>query len=91
MKEIIKLINSENEIMEHINNIEEGDYVEIYIGRCHVEGMVVDRDDTFFRLESDNELIGRVEFELNDKIIGDIVEIVYISEKRGIKTIVRYP
>ena len=52
------------------------DYVEAYFGRCHLEGTVISKDGTFFRLDSDNDLMGLVELELSS-VVDDLIELVH--------------
>ena len=45
------------------NAVKDGDYIEAYVGRCHLEGTVLCKDGTFFRLDSDHDMIGMVEIK----------------------------
>ena len=73
MKVIEMIINEEDELYKYIDTIDEGDYVEAYFGRCHLEGTVISKDGTFFRLDSDNDLMGLVELELSS-VVDDLIE-----------------
>ena len=42
----------------------------------------------FFRLDSDHDMIGMVEFEL-EKVIDDLIELVHIDTENNVKTIIR--
>ena len=77
--EVIEIvINNEDELYEHVEDIEEGDYFEAYFGRCHVEGVVVCREDTFFRLDTKKDVLGLIEFELTD-VLNQLIEVAYIK------------
>jgi hypothetical protein len=78
-----------NEILEYMyKNIEEGDYIEVYFGRVHVEGIVVVASDGFFRVDTDNDTLGVLEFEV-PSIIDDLIELVHIREDNAEKVILR--
>ena len=88
MKIVEMKINEEDELYEYINDISEGDYVEAYFGRCHLEGTVISKDDTFFRLDSDNDLMGLVELELSS-VVNDLIEIVHTKLDDNVKIILK--
>ena len=81
MEVIEIIINNKEELYKHIEDIEEGDYFEAYFGRYHVEGVVVCRDGTFFRLDTEKETLGFIEFELS-KVFNQLIEVVYIKQDR---------
>ncbi len=84
-----KLIENNNELMNYVENeIKDGDYIEAYIGRCHLEGVVICKDGTFFRLDSDHDMMGIVEFELQN-LIDDLIELVHIDTENNVKTIIK--
>ena len=70
------IIKEEDELYKYIDTIDEGDYIEAYFGRCHLEGTVISKDGTFFRLDSDNDLMGLVELELSS-VVNDLIELVH--------------
>ncbi|AEF97229.1 DUF2097 domain-containing protein [Methanotorris igneus] len=76
------------EILEYMHkNIEEGDYIEVYFGRVHVEGTVVVASDGFFRVDTDNDLLGTLEFDVSS-IIDDLIELVHIKEDNAEEKII---
>ncbi|WP_292459529.1 DUF2097 domain-containing protein [Methanothermococcus sp.] len=88
MKIIEIVVNEENELYNYIDTVDEGDYIEAYFGRCHLEGTVISKDGTFFRLDSDNDLIGLVELELS-KVVNDLIEFVHTKSDGSTKTILK--
>ncbi|HIP16746.1 MAG TPA: DUF2097 domain-containing protein [Methanothermococcus okinawensis] len=75
--EVIEIvINNEEELHKHMEDIEEGDYFEAYFGRCHVEGIVICREDTFFRLDTERDVLRLIEFELSD-VLDQLIEVAY--------------
>lgn len=88
MEKIIEIVlNSEDELYKYIEDIEEGDYFEAYFGRCHVEGVVVLKDETFFKLDTDRELLGIIDFELTD-VLPDLIEVAY-TKPDGIRRVLK--
>ncbi|AEH07448.1 DUF2097 domain-containing protein [Methanothermococcus okinawensis] len=83
MKVVEMVINKEDELYNYIDNIDEGDYMEAYFGRCHMEGTVISKEDTFFRLDSDNELMGMVEFDLSS-VVNDLIELVHTTPDKKV-------
>jgi hypothetical protein len=89
MKVVERIVEINEEVTEYVENfVKDGDYVEVYVGRCHLEGTVMCKDGTFFRLDSDHDMIGMVEFEL-EKVIDDLIELVHIDTENNVKTIIR--
>ena len=89
MKTVEKVVEIDKEVIEYVENmVKDGDYIEAYVGRCHLEGTVLCKDGTFFRLDSDHDMIGVVEFEL-EKVINDLIELVHIDNENNVKTIIR--
>jgi hypothetical protein len=89
MKVVEKIVEISEEVIEYVENtVKDGDYIEAYVGRCHLEGTVLCKDGTFFRLDSDHDMIGMVEFEL-EKVIDDLIELVHIDTENNVKTIIR--
>jgi hypothetical protein len=89
MKVVEKIVEINEEVIEYVENaVKDGDYIEAYVGRCHLEGTVLCKDGTFFRLDSDHDMIGMVEFEL-EKVIDDLIELVHIDTENNVKTIIR--
>jgi hypothetical protein len=89
MKIIEKVMELNEEVIDYVNNsINDGDYIEAYVGRCHLEGTVICKDGTFFRLDSDHDMIGVVEFELKN-VIEDLIELVHIDTENDVKTILK--
>ncbi|EHP88566.1 DUF2097 domain-containing protein [Methanotorris formicicus] len=77
------------EILEYMHrDIEEGDYIEVYFGRVHVEGTVILASEGFFRVDTNNDLFGTLEFEASS-IIDDLIELVHIKEDYKEKIILR--
>lgn len=70
---------SKDELHDYLDTIEEGDHIEAYFGRCHVEGTVVCKSGTYFRVDTDNDLMGVLEFDI-EGIIDDLIEVVHIKE-----------
>ena len=88
MEKIIEIVlNSEDELYKYIEDIEEGDYFEAYFGRCHVEGVVVLKDETFFKLDTDRELLGIIDFELTS-VLPDLIEVAY-TKSDGIRRVLK--
>ena len=88
MEKIIEIVlNSEDELYKYIEDIEEGDYFEAYFGRCHVEGVVVLKDETFFKLDTDRELLGIIDFEITD-VLPDLIEVAY-TKPDGIRRVLK--
>ena len=89
MKVVEKIVEINEEVIEYVENaVKDGDYIEAYVGRCHLEGTVLCKDGTFFRLDSDHDMIGMVEFEL-EKVIDNLIELVHIDTENNVKTIIR--
>ena len=88
MEKIIEIVlNSEDELYKYIEDIEEGDYFEAYFGRCHVEGVVILKDETFFKLDTDRELLGIIDFELTD-VLPDLIEVAY-TKSDGVRRVLK--
>ncbi|ABR55237.1 conserved hypothetical protein [Methanococcus vannielii SB] len=86
MEEIV--IKMTEEKMEDYmkTNVQEGDHIEVYFGRCHVEGTVDSKEDGFFRVDTDNKSMGLMEFDIGN-IARDVLEIVHINEEKDKKVI----
>ena len=49
MKVVEKIVEISEEVIEYVENaVKDGDYIEAYVGRCHLEGTVLCKDGTFF-------------------------------------------
>ncbi|MDK2790857.1 MAG: hypothetical protein PWP15_1366 [Methanothermococcus sp.] len=78
MKVIERDVNKD-ELYDYLDSIEEGDHIEAYFGRCHVEGTVVCKSGTYFRVDTDNDLMGVLELDIAD-VVKDLIEVVHIKE-----------
>ncbi|HIP84014.1 MAG TPA: DUF2097 domain-containing protein [Methanothermococcus okinawensis] len=81
------LINSKDELYRYLEDIEEGDYFEAYFGRYHVEGVVILRDETFFKLDTNRELMGIIDFEVKE-VLPHLIEVAY-TKSDGIRRVLK--
>ena len=86
-KNIEVVLNSEDELYKYLEDIEEGDYFEAYFARYHVEGVVVLKDETFFKLDTKREFLGIIDFELTD-VLSDLIEVAY-TKSDGIRRVLK--
>ncbi|HIQ38377.1 MAG TPA: DUF2097 domain-containing protein [Methanothermococcus okinawensis] len=86
-KNIEIVLNSEDELYKYLEDIEEGDYFEAYFGRYHVEGVIVLKDETFFKLDTKREFLGIVDFELTS-VLPDLIEVAY-TKSDGIRRVLK--
>jgi len=86
-KDIEIVVNSEDELYRYLEDIEEGDYFEAYFGRYHVEGVVILKDETFFKLDTERELIGIIDFELKS-VLPQLIEVAY-TKSDGIRRVLK--
>ncbi len=80
IEEFIDIKNPE-EIFDYFENIDYGEYVEIYFGRVHVEGKLLHYEDGFLRLV--HEKYGIIEVEI-EKILDDILEVAHTKKDKRI-------
>ncbi|ADG13098.1 DUF2097 family protein [Methanocaldococcus infernus] len=67
-----------DELIKYIEeNIDEGDFIEIHIGRAFVEGYLVIFEKGYIKLKT--EKFGDVEFNL-EEIYEDLLEFVHIKD-----------
>jgi hypothetical protein len=74
-------IKNPKEIFEYLNNIDAGEYVEIYFGRVHVEGKLMHYNEGLVRLV--HEKYGIIEVEI-EKILDDLLELAHTKENKRI-------
>ena len=86
-KNIEILLNDEDELYRYLEEIEEGDYFEAYFARYHVEGVVVLKDETFFKLDTKREFLGIIDFELTS-VLPDLIEVAY-TKSDGIRRVLK--
>ncbi|NPA63281.1 MAG: DUF2097 domain-containing protein [Methanococci archaeon] len=81
MKE--KIIDMENpkDIIDYLNSVDLDEYVEIYFGRVHVEGRLMQYSEGFVRLV--HEKYGIIEVEL-ENILNDLLEVVHSDGERRV-------
>jgi hypothetical protein len=80
MEEFIDIKNPK-EIFNYLNNIDTGEYVEIYFGRVHVEGKLMHYNEGLVRLVHDKYGIIEVEIE---KILDDLLELAHTKEDKRV-------
>ncbi|XRO76098.1 DUF2097 family protein [Methanocaldococcus sp. 28A] len=80
MEEIIDIKNPK-EVMEYLENVDSGEYIEIYFGRVHVEGKLMHYNEGLIRLVHDKYGIIEVEIE---KILDDLLELAHTREDKRI-------
>ncbi|WP_214400700.1 DUF2097 family protein [Methanocaldococcus lauensis] len=80
MEEFIDIKNPE-EIFDYFENIDYGEYVEIYFGRVHVEGKLLHYDEGFLRIL--NKKFGIIELDL-ESILEDILEVVHTTQNKRV-------
>ena len=86
-KNIEVVLNSEDELYKYLEDIEEGDHFEAYFARYHVEGVVVLKDETFFKLDTKREFLGIIDFELTS-VLPDLIEVAY-TKSDGIRRVLK--
>jgi len=85
--EEIKFEMTEEKMVEYMKNeVEEGDHIEVYFGRCHVEGTVDSKDGGYYRVDTANKSMGLMEFDI-ENIARDVLEVVHIPEESDKKVI----
>ncbi|ENN95908.1 hypothetical protein J422_05369 [Methanocaldococcus villosus KIN24-T80] len=75
-----------NEIFNYLNNIEEGDYIELYYGRVHIEGEFIEYYEGILKVL--NKSFGIIELDV-EEILEDILELAH-TNKDGRKVIEFY-
>ena len=80
MEEFIDIKNPK-EIFNYLNNIDVGEYIEIYFGRVHVEGKLMHYNEGLVRLVHDKYGIIEVEIE---KILDDLLELAHTKEDKRV-------
>ncbi|XRP96969.1 DUF2097 family protein [Methanocaldococcus sp. 16A] len=81
MTEEIIDIKNPKEVMEYLKNVDNGEYIEIYFGRVHVEGKLMHYNEGLVRLVHDKYGIIEVEIE---KILDDLLELAHTREDKRI-------
>ncbi|XRO76594.1 DUF2097 family protein [Methanocaldococcus sp. 10A] len=81
MTEEVIDIKNPKEVMEYLKNVDDGEYIEIYFGRVHVEGRLMHYNEGLVRLVHDKYGIIEVEIE---KILDDLLELAHTKENKRI-------
>ena len=85
--EEINMEVTEEKMREYMDNeVDEGDYIEVYFGRCHVEGTIDSKEGTHYRVDTDNKTFGLMEFDI-ENISRDVLEVAHIPENSNKKII----
>ncbi|MCS3901031.1 DUF2097 domain-containing protein [Methanococcus voltae] len=77
-----------DDLSEYVEEyVDEGDYIEVYFGRAHVEGTIESISGTHYRIDTHHDSMGLLELELKD-VEDDLLEFVHIPENEGKRIVI---